>query len=157
MSEATMTKDLPTKARIALFTVRSFAIEHAIKVIEKRDDAELACVLTTPGPKGRRSAAHVTVVDALYKNNYANVAVIVSNKKSKWPDLLALYEINLILKSGFPWLIPAFVLEDPRISLGVINFHNSHLPRFMNPNTNGWYMMSGEESVGYCCHRMSAE
>jgi methionyl-tRNA formyltransferase len=148
---------LPTKARIALFTVRNFAIEHALPVIAGRPDAELACVLTTPGPKGRRSPAHLSVMEALHRLGHANVDVICSNKKSKWPDLLALYDVNLILVSGFPWLIPAFVLDDPRISLGVINFHNSHLPRFQGPNAFGHYMMSGESSVGYCCHRMSAE
>jgi methionyl-tRNA formyltransferase len=148
---------LPTKARIALFTVRDFAIEHALPIIASRPDAELAVVLTTPGPKGRRSPAHLSVMEALHRLGHANVDVLCSNKKSKWPDLLALYDVNLILVSGFPWLIPAAVLDDPRIALGVINFHNSHLPRFQGPNAFGHYMLTGESSVGYCCHRMSAE
>jgi methionyl-tRNA formyltransferase len=150
---------LPTKARIALFTVRSFAIEHALPVIAKRkDDAELVCVVTTPGPKSRRSAAHVEVVEALHRMGHSGtVDVICTNQKSRWADLIALYGANLVLVSGFPWLIPPSVLDDPRLSLGVINFHNSHLPRFMGPNAFGWYVVSGEDHVGYCCHRMSAD
>ena len=146
-----------TVARIAVFTVRSFAIEHMLKVIQERPDAEIACVLTCPGPQNRRSAAHVEVVDALYKFGYHNVDVIVSNKKSKWADLIAHYDANCVFCSGFPWLIPTSVLDDPRISLGVINFHNSLLPKLMGPNAFGWQIVLGQSEIGYCVHRMSAE
>lgn len=147
----------PKVARIALFTVRSFAIEHAIAVINRRPDAELACVLTCPGPQSRRSKAHCEVVEALFKFGHHNVDVIVSNKKSKWADLIANYEANVIFCSGFPWLIPESVLNDPRLPLGVINFHNSLLPKLMGPNAFGWQIVSGQEEIGYCVHRMSAE
>jgi methionyl-tRNA formyltransferase len=143
--------------RIALFTVRSFAIEHAIRVINSRPDAELACVLTCTGPQSRRSKAHCEVVEALYKAGHHNVDVIVSNKKSKWADLIANYDANAVFCSGFPWLIPESVLNDPRLPLGVINFHNSLLPKLMGPNAFGWQMVLGQEEVGYCVHRMSAE
>jgi methionyl-tRNA formyltransferase len=152
-----MSPSLPTKARIALFTVRSFAIEQAIPVIKEHPGAELACVVTTPGPKARRSSAHLQVMDALHRLGHHSVDVICTNQKKRWADLLALYSVNLVLVSGFPWLIPPSVLDDPRLSLGVINFHNSHLPRFMGPNAFGWHIVSGEEAVGYCCHRMSAD
>lgn len=144
-------------ARIALFTVRSFAIEHAINVINSRPDAELACVLTCPGPQSRRSKAHCEVVEALYKAGHHNVDVIVSNKKSKWADLIANYDANAVFCSGFPWLIPESVLNDPRLPLGVINFHNSLLPKLMGPNAFGWQIVLDQEEVGYCVHRMSAE
>lgn len=146
-----------TKARIAVFTVRSFAIEHMLAVIQERTDAEIACVLTCPGPQNRRSSAHVEVVNALYKFGYHNVDVIVSNKKSKWADLIAHYDANCVFCSGFPWLIPTSVLDDPRISLGVINFHNSLLPKLMGPNAFGWQIVLGQSEIGYCVHRMSAE
>lgn len=146
-----------TKARIAVFTVRSFAIEHMLAVIQERTDAEIACVLTCPGPQNRRSNAHVEVVNALYQFGYHNVDVIVSNKKSKWADLIAHYDANCVFCSGFPWLIPTSVLDDPRISLGVINFHNSLLPKLMGPNAFGWQIVLGQSEIGYCVHRMSAE
>lgn len=149
--------DRPKKARIALFTVRRFAIEHAVAAIASRPDAELACVLTCPGPQSRRSNAHIEVLDALHQAGLPNVDVICSNKKSKWAELVALYDANLVLCSGFPWLIPESVLNDPRLSLGVINFHNSILPHFMGPNAFGWQIVSNQNHVGYTVHRMSAE
>jgi methionyl-tRNA formyltransferase len=144
-------------ARIALFTVRSFAIEHAIAMIQARPDAELACVLTCTGPQSRRSTAHCEVMEALYKAGLYNVDVIVSNKKSKWADLIANYDANVVFCSGFPWLIPESVLNDPRLPLGVINFHNSLLPKLMGPNAFGWQIVLNQEEVGYCVHRMSSE
>lgn len=137
--------------------MRSFAIEHALEVIDSRSDVELACVLTCPGPKNRRSKAHYEVVEALYKAGRHNVDVIVSNKKSKWADLIAVYDANAVFCSGFPWLIPESVLNDPRLPLGVINFHNSLLPKLMGPNAFGWQMILDQDEVGYCVHRMSAE
>jgi methionyl-tRNA formyltransferase len=145
------------KARIAVFTVRSFAIEHMLSVISERTDAEIACVLTCPGPQSRRSTAHCEVINALYTFGYHNVDVIVSNKKSKWADLIAQYNANCVFCSGFPWLIPTSVLDDPRIPLGVINFHNSLLPKLMGPNAFGWQIILGQNEIGYCVHRMSAE
>lgn len=154
----TVTVTLPTKARIALVTVRSAAIAHAIPVIRARpDDAELVCVLTTPGPKNRRSTAHIQVVQALHDCGYSGVDVICSNSRSHWPNIFAAYNVNLLLVSGFPWLIPTTVLNDPRLSLGVINVHNSLLPEWAGPNAFGWYMATGSNYVGYTCHRMSAE
>jgi methionyl-tRNA formyltransferase len=147
----------PTKARIAVFTVRRFAVEHMLAAIAERPDAEIACVLTCPGPQSRRSAAHCEVLQAMYDCGFHHIDVICSNKKSKWADLIAQYNANCIFCSGFPWLIPTSVLDDPRISLGVINFHNSILPQLMGPNAFGWQIVSGQSEIGYCVHRMSAE
>jgi methionyl-tRNA formyltransferase len=146
-----------THARIALFTVRSFAVENAIRVIEERPDATLVCVLTTPGPKSRRSTAHIQVLQALYDHGYSNIDVIISNKRSTWADLLAVHQVNLILCSGFPWLIPESIIHDPRIELGVLNIHNSRLPQYVGPNAFGHAIVNGDTELGYCCHRMSAE
>lgn len=148
---------LPTHARVALFTVRSFAVENAIRVIEERPDATLVCVLTTPGPKSRRSTAHIQVLQALYDNGYSNIDVIISNKRSTWAELLAVHQVNLIVCSGFPWLIPESIIHDPRIELGVLNIHNSRLPQYVGPNAFGHAIVNGDKELGYCCHRMSAE
>lgn len=155
---STHSETMPTtKARIAVFTVRSFAIEHMLAAIAERTDAEIACVLTCPGPQSRRSAAHCEVLQAMYNCGYHHIDVICSNKKSKWADLVAQYNANCIFCSGFPWLIPTSVLDDPRLTLGVINFHNSILPKLMGPNAFGWQIVSGQSEIGYCVHRMSAE
>jgi methionyl-tRNA formyltransferase len=156
-AESPVESPLPSVAKIALFTVRSFAIEHAIPVIQAHPNAELVCVLTTPGPKNRRSRAYCEVVDALERCGHANVDLIVSNKKSKWGDLIACYGANLILCSGFPWIIPESLINDPRLPLGVINFHNSLLPKYMGPNAFGWGIVNNDGEVGYTAHRMSPE
>lgn len=88
---------------------------------------------------------------------FPNLNVIISNNKEKWADLIAVYQANCIFCSGFPWLIPKSIIHDPRLTLGVINFHNSHLPKYMGPNAFGWSMVHNLTHVGYCVHRMSEE
>jgi hypothetical protein len=64
-----------------------------------------------------------------------NADVIVSNKKSKWPALCKLYDIDLIVCSDFPWILLETLTNNPckmstRISdLPIMNTWGAqHLP-----------------------------
>src|SRR5262245_12838829 len=89
-------------------------------------------VLTTPGPKRRRSPTYLEVVAAVRPG----IDVIVSNYPQRWAAMIAPLRPDLIISGGFPWLIPTDVLALPR--LGVINFHDALLPRHRGPNATGW-------------------
>src|SRR5215216_3792395 len=80
-------------------------------------------VVTTPGPKRRRSPAYLEVVAAVSPG----VDVIVSNHPERWAAMLAPLKPDLIISGGFPWRIPSEVLVLPR--LGANNFHDALLPR----------------------------
>jgi methionyl-tRNA formyltransferase len=108
-------------------------------------------VLTTPGPKRRRSPTYLEVVAAVPPN----VDVLVSNHPQRWAAMLAPLRPDLIISGGFPWRIPADVLALPR--LGAINFHDALLPRHRGPNATGWVFRLGDAETGVTIHRVSPE
>ena len=146
----------PNKVRVAVFTVvGSVAINTAMKVIEGRDDLELACVLTCSGPRSKRSEQHIGVATALYPE-HPNVDIIMSNKKSKYAALMETYEVDLVLSCFFPWLLPPSLTENPSIQYGCINLHGSDLPNYRGPNPLGWALLNGDDHISVTVHRMDA-
>src|SRR5215207_9012629 len=108
-------------------------------------------VVTSPGPKRRRSPTYLEVVAAVS----LGVDVIVSNHPERWAAMLAPLEPDLIISGGFPWRIPADVITLPR--LGAINFHDALLPRHRGPNAVGWAFRMGDAETGMTIHRLSSE
>ncbi len=108
-------------------------------------------VVTTPGPKRRRSPTYLEVVAAVSPG----VDVIVSNHPERWAALLAPLRPDLIVSGGFPWRIPADVLELPRF--GAINFHDALLPRHRGPNATGWVFRLDDRETGVTIHRMTPD
>jgi methionyl-tRNA formyltransferase len=108
-------------------------------------------VVTSPGPKRRRSPTYLEVVAAVSPG----VDVIVSNHPERWAAMLAPLEPDLIVSAGFPWRIPADVLDLPR--LGAINFHDALLPRNRGPNATGWAFRTGDTETGLTIHRLTPE
>jgi methionyl-tRNA formyltransferase len=162
-------KGKPSKAKvpiqIALFTVMDFSIYNAVcAVIDKREDVELAVVVTCTGTKSRRSDAYLEVLRALWEAGHYNTDVVVSNKKSKYSEIMLLYKVDMIISIGYPWLLPVNILTpsepdkypgSPR--LGAVNFHNSALPKYKGPNSFGWSICNGDSEFGFSSHRMSGE
>ena len=116
-------------------------------------DHQVVAVLTTPGPKRRRSHGYNQVVEGFGETT----DVLVSNHPSLWPAMFAPYDLDLIMCCGFPWRLPAALLELPR--LGAINMHPSLLPKYRGagPNVFGWLLRNGERETGMTIHRMSPE
>ncbi len=108
-------------------------------------------VVTSPGPKRRRSPSYLEVVAAVPPG----VDVIVSNHPERWAAMLAPLRPDLIISGGFPWRIPADVLDLPR--LGAINFHDALLPRHRGPNATGWAFRLGDTEMGLTIHRLAPE
>ena len=122
----------PESWRIVVFTVfpegaiYSF-VDRVLRPLRHR----VVGVVTSPGPKRRRSATYLEVVAAVP----SGVDVIVSNQPERWEAVLAPLKPDLIVSGGSPWRIPADVLALPR--LGAINFHDAPLPRHRGPNASG--------------------
>jgi methionyl-tRNA formyltransferase len=108
-------------------------------------------VVTSPGPKRRRSPTYLEVVAAVPPG----VDAIVSNHPQHWAAMLAPLRPDLIVSGGFPWRIPVDVLALPR--LGAINFHDALLPRNRGPNATGWAFRNGDTETGLTLHRLTAE
>jgi methionyl-tRNA formyltransferase len=108
-------------------------------------------VLTTPGPRSRRSTAYLDVVAAVPPG----IDVIVSNHPARWAAMLAPLDPELIISGGFPWLVPAEVAALPR--LGAINLHPAPLPKYRGPFPLEWALRNGDPEMAFTVHRLAAE
>jgi methionyl-tRNA formyltransferase len=105
-------------------------------------------VVTSPGPKRRRSSAYLDVVAAVPPG----IDVLISNHPERWAAILAPFRPDLIFCGGMPWRIPPEVLALPR--LGAINIHPSLLPRHRGPAAVEWAFRNGDPEIGLTVHRM---
>ena len=138
--------------RIVVFTVIPGGIVYSlVDQVARSLGHRVVGVVTSPGPKRRRSPTYLEVVAAVPPG----VDIIVSNHPERWAAMLAPLQPDLIISGGFPWRIPADVLALPR--LGAINFHDALLPRFRGPNATGWAFRAGEVETGVTIHRLTPE
>jgi methionyl-tRNA formyltransferase len=110
----------------------------------------LVAIVTSPGPKRRRSDAYLDVVAAARPG----VDVLVSNHPERWAAMLAPLRPDLIICVGFPWLIPPDVLALPR--LGAINLHPARLPHHRGPAAVEWAFRNGDPEIGFTIHRIAS-
>jgi methionyl-tRNA formyltransferase len=114
---------------------------------------QVVAVLTSPGPPRRRGRGYREVVEEFGEDT----DVLVSRRPSLWAGIFAPYDLDLIMCCGFPWKLPAELLELPR--LGAINMHPSLLPKYRGagPNVFGWLLRNDERETGMTVHRMAPE
>jgi methionyl-tRNA formyltransferase len=142
----------PESWRIVVFTNIPggeiyFLVDQVVRPLGHR----VVGVVTSPGPKRRRSTTYLEVVAAVPPG----VDVIVSNHPERWAAMLAPLRPDLIVSGGFPWRIPADVVALPR--LGAINFHDALLPRHRGPNATGWAFRLGDTEMGLTIHRLAPD
>jgi methionyl-tRNA formyltransferase len=148
--------DAPTPApaswRVVVFTnIPGGVIYSMVDEVVRPLGHRVVGVVTTPGPKRRRSPAYLEVVAAVSPG----VDVIVSNHPERWAAMLAPFEPDLLVSAGFPWRIPADVLALPR--LGAINMHPALLPRYRGPAAIEWAFRNGDAEVGFTVHRLAPD
>src|SRR5918994_3299775 len=142
----------PESWRIVVFTnIPGGVIYSLVDEVVRPLGHRVVGIVTTPGPKRRRSSAYLEVVAAVPPG----VDVIVSNHPERWAAMLAPLRPDLIISGGFPWRIPADVVALPR--LGAVNFHDALLPRHRGPNATGWAFRLGDTEMGLTIHRLGPE
>src|SRR5215212_2598717 len=142
----------PESWRVVVFTTLPGGVAYTqLDEVVHRLGHAIVGVVTTPGPKRRRSRAYLDVVAAVPPG----VDVIVSTHPERWAAMLPPLRPDLIISCGFPWRIPADVLALPR--LGAINLHDALLPRHRGPNATGWAFRLGDTETGLTIHRLSPE
>ncbi len=122
-------------------------VDQAVRPLGHR----IVGVLTTPGPKRRRSNSYLDVVAAASPG----VDVLVSNRPERWAAMLAPLQPDLIICGGMPWLLPADLVALPR--LGAINLHPALLPRYRGPYAVEWGVRNGDSEAGFTAHWISPE
>lgn len=114
---------------------------------------KLVGVITSPGPRKRRSDSYLKVVAG--GRGLPGVDVIVSNHPSRWAGILEAYEPDLLISMVFPWKIPPEALAVAR--LGGINYHPAPLPKYRGPNPIGWAIRNCDERLYVTVHRLAPE
>jgi methionyl-tRNA formyltransferase len=142
----------PESWRIMVFTnIPGGVIYSLVDRIARSLGHRVVGVVTSPGPKRRRSPTYLEVVAAVPPG----VDVIVSNHPERWAAMLAPLRPDLIISGGMPWRIPAEVLALPR--LGAINMHPALLPRYRGPAAVEWAFRNGDAELGFTIHRLSPD
>jgi methionyl-tRNA formyltransferase len=142
----------PESWRIVVFTnIPGGEIYSLVNQVVRPLGHRVVGVVTSPGPKRRRSSTYLEVVAAVAPG----VDVIVSNHPERWAAMLAPLRPDLIISGGFPWRIPPDVVALPR--LGAINFHDALLPRHRGPNATGWAFRLGDTEIGLTIHRLAPD
>lgn len=80
--------------------------------------------------------------------------LVFAASKRSLAGLFRAYELDLVVCTGFPWLVPEDALDAPR--LGVVNGHPSLLPRYRGPFPIAWAVRNGEPEIGMSYHLMDA-
>jgi methionyl-tRNA formyltransferase len=106
----------------------------------------VTAILTTPGPKRRRSDSYLDVVAAASPG----VDVLVSNHPQRWAAMLAPLQPDLIICCGMPWILPPDLIALPR--LGAINLHPALLPQYRGPAAIEWAFRNGDTETGFTAH-----
>jgi methionyl-tRNA formyltransferase len=142
----------PDPWRVVLFTVFPEGLVYQIVAAALQPlGHRIVGVVTSPGPKRRRSPVYQSVVAAVPPG----IDVLVSNHPERWAAMLAPWRPDLIISGAFPWRIPADVLALPR--LGAINLHDALLPRNRGPNATGWALRNGEPETGFTIHLLTPD
>ncbi len=151
-----MDEDQPTSPadawRVLVFTnLPGGMIYHAVDEVLRPLGHRIVGLVTSPGPKRRRSDSYRDVVAAAPPG----VDVIVTNHPQRLAAMVTPLQPDLIICGGFPWRIPMDVIELPR--LGAINFHPSLLPRHRGPNSVGWAFRADDPEIGFTIHKLDAD
>jgi methionyl-tRNA formyltransferase len=142
----------PESWRVVVFTnIPRGTVYTLVNEVLRSRGHRVVGVVTSPGPKRRRSSSHLDVVAAVSPG----VDVIVSNHPERWAAMLVPLRPDLIVSGGFPWRIPADVLALPR--LGVINMHPALLPRYRGPAAVEWALRNGDAELGFTIHRVAPD
>lgn len=90
----------------------------------------LVMVVTSPGPKTRRSDGYKAIAAAAGERNVETL--VTTRLKSVATPVLAALKPDLIISATFPWLLPPELLATARI--GAVNLHPALLPAYRGPN-----------------------
>ncbi len=112
----------------------------------------LVMVVTSPGPKARRSDGYKAIAATAGEKN---VEVLVTTRmKSVATPVLAALKPDLIVSATFPWLLPPELLATARI--GAVNLHPALLPAYRGPNVFRQFY-DAAPNIGCTLHWTSGE
>jgi methionyl-tRNA formyltransferase len=139
-----------TSLRVVLMTDFGAQVVAFFNQFLSANGHRLVAVVTTPGPKNRRTDSYLGVVQA----TPPGIDVIITTHPKRLAPMLRPFKPDLIWVMGFLLRLPEEVIELPR--LGTINTHGGILPKYRGPNPPGWVFRNDEGEIGWTVHRMTA-
>ena len=103
---------------------------------------EVAAVIV---PRGAAGPQHLEI-------DPDDVDLVFAASRHSLALLFRAYDVDLVVCTGLPWLVPGEALAVPR--LGVVNGHPSLLPRYRGPFPIAWAVRNGEAEIGMSYHLM---
>jgi methionyl-tRNA formyltransferase len=139
--------------RIIFMGTPDFAVPALHKLLAGPD--EIAAVVTQPDrPKGRGKKLSPPPVKVAAEQ--AGIPVLQPSKirTDEFAETLKSYRPDLIIVAAYGRMLPASILELPR--LGCINIHGSLLPRHRGAAPIQWAVIKGDQQAGVTIMQMDA-
>lgn len=134
--------------RIAYFTSQGATGTGMLTRLMRQLGHEVVIVVMTPGTTRRPSLAYQDVT----ANPPLPATLLVTSDMAQAARLLSSLDLDLIVVTGFPRLLPPQMLAVPR--LGAVNAHPALLPAYRGPDPIFWQFYNGEPALGLTIHRM---
>jgi len=105
-------------------------------------------------PRGRRPGQFTPFGQAHVEQDPPELDIVFAASRHSLARIFRAYDADLVVCTGFPWLIPQEAIEAAR--LGIINGHPSLLPRYRGPFPIAAAIRNGEPEIGVTYHLMDA-
>ena len=137
--------------RIIFMGTPDFAVPALAKLLEGPD--EIVAVITQPDrPKGRGKKLSPPPVKLVAEQAGIPVLQPTKLRTEEFIDTLKSYNPDLIIVAAYGRILPASILELPR--LGCINIHGSLLPRHRGAAPIQWAVIKGDRQAGVTIMQM---
>ena len=105
-------------------------------------------------PRGRRRRDVTPLGQAHVEQDPRDLDIVFAASKHSLARIFRGYDADLVVCTGFPWLIPQDAIDAPRH--GIVNGHPSLLPRYRGPFPIAAAIRNGETELGVTYHLMDA-
>jgi methionyl-tRNA formyltransferase len=139
--------------RIIFMGTPDFAVPALHKLLDGPD--KVVAVVTQPDrPKGRGKKLSAPPVKVAAEQAGIPVLQPTKIRTEEFINILKSYSPDLIVVAAFGRILPASILELPR--LGCINIHGSLLPRHRGAAPIQWAIIKGDQQAGVTIMQMDA-
>jgi len=146
-----MTEKPVTTFRIIFMGTPDFAVP-ALRLLLDGPDKVVAVVTQPDRPKGRGKKLSPPPVKIVAEQAGIPVLQPTKIRTEEFAQTLSSYQPDLIVVAAYGRILPATILELPR--LGCINIHGSLLPRHRGAAPIQWALIRGDEQAGISIMQM---
>ena len=106
-------------------------------------------------PATSSTPSSLDTISRIVESLPAGMDLLLPGRPANLVRQLSGYGIDLMIVYGFNWILPATVLNVPR--LGILNIHSSALPKYRGPSPIPWAVRNGDPDFRITVHRMTEQ